>query len=92
MTKRTCCQAVVLVCALALLWLNQPLLMAQLTTAGIVGTVSDPGGARLPGVNVTATHVDTATQSTVITDSSGSYTFTNLKIGKYTLTFQKEGF
>ena len=92
MTKRTCCQAVVLVCTLALLWLNQPLLMAQLTTAGIVGTVSDPGGARLPGVNVTATHVDTATQSTVITDSSGSYTFTNLKIGKYTLTFQKEGF
>src|SRR6202008_1684885 len=92
MTKRTCCQAVVLVCALALLWLNSPLLMAQLTTAGIVGTVSDPSGSRIPGVNVAATQVDTATKTTAVTDSSGNYTFTDLKIGKYTLTFQKEGF
>src|ERR1700741_819853 len=92
MTKRICCPAVVLVCGLALLWLSPPLLMAQLTTAGIVGTVSDPSGSRIPGVNVAATHVDTATQSTTVTDSSGNYTFTNLKIGKYSLTFQKEGF
>jgi hypothetical protein len=92
MSKRTCCQAAVLVCALVLLWLNQPLLIAQLTTAGIVGTVSDPSGSQLPGVSVTATHVETSTVSTSVTDSSGNYTFTNLKIGKYSLTFQKEGF
>jgi len=92
MTKHTCCQAVVLVCALVLLWLNSPLLMAQVTTAGIVGTVSDPSGSRIPGVNVTATQVDTATETTAVTDSSGNYTFTDLKIGKYTLAFQKEGF
>jgi hypothetical protein len=92
MTKHTCCQAVVLVCALVLLWLNSPLLMAQVTTAGIVGTVSDPSGSRIPSVNVTATQVDTATETTAVTDSSGNYTFTDLKIGKYTLTFQKEGF
>ncbi len=92
MTKRICCPAVVLVCALAVLGFSSPLLMAQLTTAGIVGTVSDPSGSRLPGVTVTATHIETSTVSTSVTDSSGNYTFTNLKIGKYSLTFQKEGF
>jgi hypothetical protein len=92
MTKRTCCQAVVLVCAFTLLALSQPPLMAQLTTAGIVGTVSDPSGSRLPGVTVIATQVATATQTTNVTDASGNYSFTNLQIGKYTLTFQKDGF
>jgi Carboxypeptidase regulatory-like domain/TonB dependent receptor len=92
MSKHTCCSAVVLVCALAVLCLNQPLLMAQVTTAGLVGTVFDPTGSSIPGVTVTATQVDTATQSTTVTDASGNYSFTNLKIGGYTLTFQKQGF
>jgi hypothetical protein len=92
MTKRTCCKASVLVCALALLWVSQPIVLAQLTTGGIVGTVTDPGGARVPGVTVTATQVETSTVATGTTDSSGDYGFTDLKIGKYSLTFQKEGF
>jgi hypothetical protein len=41
---------------------------------------------------VTATQVDTGTSTTVATDAAGDYTFTNLQIGKYSLTFQKEGF
>ena len=92
MTKRACFKGSVLVCAIVLFGFIQPLVFAQLTTGGIVGTVSDPSGSRLPDVTVTATHVETSTQSTTTTDSSGSYTFTNLKIGKYSLTFQKEGF
>src|SRR5579871_6318968 len=91
MTKRTCCQ-VVLVCALALLAREQPLLFAQVTTGGIVGTVSDPSGSRIPGVTVTATQLDTATPTTSISDASGNFTFTALKIGKYSLSFQKQGF
>jgi len=92
MTKSACFKASVLVCAIALLWLNQPLVLAQLTTGGIVGTVTDPSGSRLPSVTVTATQIETSTVSTSVTDSSGNYVFTNLKIGKYSLTFQKEGF
>jgi hypothetical protein len=92
MTKSACFKASVLVCAIALLWLNQPVVLAQLTTGGIVGTVSDPSGSRLPSVTVTATQIETSTVSTSVTDSSGNYVFTNLKIGKYSLTFQKEGF
>ena len=36
--------------------------LAQLTTGGIVGSVTDPSGSRVPGVTVTATEVETATQ------------------------------
>src|ERR1700757_373814 len=92
MTKRACFKGIVLVCAIALFGFIQPLVFAQLTTAGIVGTVSDPSGSRIPGVTVTALQIETSTPTTTTTDSSGNYTFTNLKIGKYSLTFQKEGF
>jgi hypothetical protein len=92
MTKRACFKGSVLVCAIALFGFIQPLLFAQLTTGGIVGTVSDPSGSRIPGVTVTALEVETSTPTTATTDSSGNYSFTNLHIGKYSLTFQKEGF
>jgi hypothetical protein len=92
MTKRAYFKGIVLVCAIALFGFIQPLVFAQLTTAGIVGTVSDPSGSRIPGVTVTALQVETSTPTTTTTDSSGNYTLTNLKIGKYSLTFQKEGF
>jgi hypothetical protein len=92
MTKRTCCKASVLVCAIALLWVSQPMVLAQLTTGGIVGTVTDPAGLRVPGVTVTATQVETSTTATGTTDPSGNYGFTDLQIGTYSLTFQKEGF
>ncbi len=92
MTKRACFRASVLVCAIALSGFIQPAVFAQLTTGGIVGTVSDPSGSRIPDVTVTALQIETSTPTTTTTDSSGNYTFTNLKIGKYSLTFQKEGF
>jgi len=92
MTKRACFKGSILVCAIMLFGVIQPLVFAQLTTGGIVGTVSDPSGSRIPGVTVTALQIETSTPTTTTTDSSGNYTFTNLKIGKYSLTFQKEGF
>src|SRR5438445_11270594 len=92
MTKRAYFKGSVLVCAIALFGFIQPVVFAQLTTAGIVGTVSDPSGSRIPGVTVTALQVETSSSTTANTDSSGNYTFTNLQIGKYSITFQKEGF
>ena len=69
-----------------------PAALAQLTTGGIVGTVTDASGARVPEVSVTATEVSTSTATTVTADASGSYSITPLKIGEYTVTFQKPGF
>ena len=71
MTKRACfCTSLLL--AVSMLWPAQEAL-AQLTTGGIVGTVTDPPGSRIPQVSVTLTEVDTGTSTTVLTDGSGNY-------------------
>lgn len=91
MSKRTSFVAALVVCAVFTLWHSQ-LVTAQLTTGGIVGTVTDATGSRVPGVTVTATEVATDTATTVTSDASGSYSITPLKIGSYTITFEKTGF
>ena len=91
MTKRRCFVTTLVVCAVSLLW-QSPTATAQLTTGGIVGVVTDPSGSRVPDVSVTATEVATSTATTVTSDSSGSYSITPLKIGDYTVSFQKTGF
>jgi hypothetical protein len=91
MAKRTCFVASLMVFAV---WMfcSAPSAMAQLTTGGIVGTVSDATGSRVPGVTVRATEVTTATATTVSSDAAGEYSITPLKIGQYTITFEKAGF
>ncbi len=92
MTTRLCFRAGLLFCATAVLLAVQPLLVAQVTTGRIAGVVTDPSGSTLPDVSVTVTQVDTDTSTTVITDAGGNYLATNLKIGTYTVSFQKQGF
>jgi hypothetical protein len=91
MAKRTCFVAKLVACAVLMFW-QLPSVMAQLTTAGIVGTVTDASGSRVPDVAVTATEVSTGTATSVTADSSGTYTINPLKVGLYTVTFQKTGF
>jgi Carboxypeptidase regulatory-like domain/TonB dependent receptor len=91
MSKRASFVAALVVCAVFTLWHSQ-LVTAQLTTGGIVGTVTDATGSRVPGVTVTATEVATDTATAVTSDASGSYSITPLKIGSYTVTFEKTGF
>src|SRR6202140_4334053 len=91
MSKRASLVAALVVCAVSTLWQSQ-LALAQLTTGGIVGTVTDSTGSRVPGVTVTATEIATDTATTVTADASGSYSITPLKIGNYTVTFEKTGF
>src|SRR5712692_3537638 len=91
MTKHTCFVVSLVVCAVSM-FCSSPVVQAQLTTGGIVGTVTDASGARVPEVSVTATEVSTSTATTVTADASGSYSITPLKIGQYTVSFQKTGF
>jgi len=90
MTKNTCFYASLLI-AVSLLWPAQQGL-AQLTTGGIVGVVSDSSGSRIPDVSVTATQTETSTSTSVTTDAAGNYSLTALRIGTYTVSFQKQGF
>src|ERR1700722_19492810 len=61
-------------------------------TATISGTVSDPSGALVAGVEVKVTQTDTDTQRTATTDASGSYILPNLPLGPYRLRASKMGF
>ena len=90
MTTRLCFRAGLLLCAVLLA--VQPFALAQVTTGRIAGVVTDPSGSTLPDVSVTVTQVDTDTSTTVVTDAGGNYLATNLKIGSYTVSFQKQGF
>jgi hypothetical protein len=68
-------------------------LFAQvIITSTIVGNVTDPQGAVIPGAKVTLTNVDTGVQWKATTSASGDYQFPNLIAGHYKVEVVKEGF
>src|SRR6267142_3440468 len=71
--------------------LTCPLVWAQ-STAQLSGTVSDPSGAVLPGVEVTATQTGTGLTRSVVTNETGSYSVTSLPVGPYKLEAALPGF
>lgn len=54
--------------------------MAQLPTAAILGVVKDSSGAVVPGVSLTAQHVETGQVRTAVSGGDGSYRFSALAI------------
>ena len=65
--------------------------MSQVTTADIVGSVTDPSGAIVANATVTAKNQGTALSRTTTTGSSGDYTFTLLPLGAYTGEYRSQG-
>jgi hypothetical protein len=66
--------------------------LAQQTLGGITGEVTDSSGGVIPNATVTVVDEQTSLTRTVKTNGSGSYSFVNLPIGTYTLTYTAEGF
>lgn len=66
--------------------------LAQGTTASILGTVYDQSQAVLPGVTVTATDRDTGQKREVLADEQGRYTMAQMKIGRYGVEAELVGF
>jgi hypothetical protein len=60
--------------------------------AKIQGTVTDPTGAVLSGVKLTATNVGTNLAYSAQTSADGNYVFLNLPIGTYRVTATNSGF
>ena len=56
---------------------------AQITTATIVGTISDPSGAQIPAATITVRNVDTGLRRTVVSGDDGSYRIEFLPVGNY---------
>jgi Carboxypeptidase regulatory-like domain/TonB dependent receptor len=67
-------------------------LWGQKDAGAVVGSVRDVSGAVVAGAKVTVTDVDRGTQTVVSTNSAGEYVVSPLKIGRYSVTVEKEGF
>src|SRR6202012_489296 len=67
-------------------------LRAQVSTADIVGTATDPNGAAVVDGTATATNLATGITQTAPLGKSGDFTFTLLQIGNYSVTVHAPGF
>src|ERR1700733_3948323 len=58
----------------------------------LLGTVSDPKGAAVPGAMVTATETATTLKRSIATDGRGFYSFQDLPVGRYDVQVEAHGF
>ena len=61
-------------------------------TAQISGTVTDPSGALLPGVEISTTSTERGGVRTTVSNETGSFVLPNLPLGAYTLEVSLPGF
>ncbi len=67
-------------------------LSAQTFRGTILGTVTDPKGAVIPGANVMAVNTGTGIMRSTVTDADGNYTIAELPTGTYEIRVQVTGF
>lgn len=65
---------------------------AQTLDTAILGLVTDPGGAAVPGAAVTITQTATNQSRTTTTSPSGQYEVRYLQSGEYTVEVKAQGF
>ena len=62
------------------------------TTGSLFGSVSDPNGAVVAGANVTVKNNATGAERSTVAKDNGTFTFTALEPGKYSVTVEASGF
>jgi hypothetical protein len=67
-------------------------LHAQVGSADVLGTVTDPTGAVIVGAKVTIKNLGTAATRVATSSDKGEYIFTTLPNGSYSLTVELDGF
>ena len=80
------------ICCAVLVLLFVPSALAQLSTATMYGTVTDPTGAAVPNATVTITQTDTNTARALTTKGDGSYSAEFLPVGPYKVVVVMQGF
>jgi Carboxypeptidase regulatory-like domain/TonB dependent receptor len=77
---------------LSLLLLFTSAAFAQLTTADILGTVTDATGAVVPNATIVLTNTGTNEKRTSTSNGSGDYSFNILPVGHYSISIKAAGF
>ena len=78
-------------CILAIL-ISATISNAQFDTATVLGTVKDSSGAVVSGATVTLKNIETGISVSAQTDADGDFQFTNIKIGNYRVSAERQGF
>ena len=65
---------------------------AQFDTATVVGTVRDNTGGVVPGATVTLTNLETGVTTVRVTEANGSFEFMTVRIGRYKVAAELQGF
>jgi hypothetical protein len=81
-----------LFCSIFLFALACTAVHAQQTTGAIRGVVTDPSGARVADVTITATNTDTRATQTTKSGSGGNYVLPLLPPGRYDVSAESPGF
>jgi Carboxypeptidase regulatory-like domain len=68
------------------------LAFGQGATGTITGTITDPTGLVIPGVNVDARNSETGAMYSAASTSAGNYAIPNLPVGTYEVTAKAQGF
>ena len=74
------------------LLLSGPYAQSQATTGQIVGTVTDPTGAAIPGAKIVITDVAKGTSSSLTSNSAGEFTLAQLIPDTYAVKVEAPGF
>jgi len=80
------------VLAVLVLFSIVPSIRAQFDAAEVLGTVTDASGAVLANVNLLLRNQDTGVELRTTSDADGNFNFFDVKVGRYTLTAQLDGF
>src|SRR5207244_310642 len=65
---------------------------SEICTSSITGIVTDPSGAVVANAKVIATNEATGVEYNGTTNATGSYTFSSVSPGSYTITVRQAGF
>ncbi len=80
------------VIGVGLLWLAASVVHAQSTTSSIVGDVQGPSQVALPGVTVTARHLESGLVREAVSGAEGEFTLAALPLGTYEVRAALDGF
>jgi hypothetical protein len=72
--------------------ITAPSLLAQATTATVLGTVTDTSGAAIPDAAVLVKNVATGVTQSTVSDGQGRFTVPSLEVGNYEVQASKMGF
>jgi hypothetical protein len=67
-------------------------IFAQVNTATVTGTITDPAGSVVPNAKVEATNIATSVSTSTVTNNTGRFTLSFVPIGTYSIKVTATGF